>query len=517
MAAVSFTMAKTVLRSTPSRTTATPKNVSNKKSASRSPKQKKTSPAALASQVPILPRALEPLQGQLPLEERRAAGKLLRNRVPREAHAAFSRPANFPGAVEIVMQTNEGRLEHLIPLRLARMCCSPFAFYRGAAAVQAHDVAQSPVTGVNAMIDGDAHVNNFGLYGTPQREVVFDLNDFDETIVGPWEWDLKRLVASVNLAARENGFTRRERDIAVRRCVSGYRTNINSLQSLGVLETWYLHVYPGRENLLAHPDAQASRIIAKAVAKAAAQTNQTLLQKVADKQKDGTWRFHENPPLQTRVDSKTKQAVADALQNYASTLSQERQFMFHKYRLADVAHRVVGVGSVGTRAYLALLFGNGDNDPLFLQVKEAIVPALHSFSPVLRDEFAHQGKRVVTGQRALQAGSDVMLGWTKIGSIPFYVRQMKNMKGSIPVEWLTGSSFNFYAWACGALLSRAHARTTDAAIIAGYIGKSSALDDALILWAEAYAEQTILDFAALVKAVSGDRRVQALIKSAQAE
>jgi uncharacterized protein (DUF2252 family) len=450
-------------------------------------------------------------RGELSLAERRAIGKQLRDQAPRELHGEWSRAADHPGAVEIVMQTNRGRQEHLIPLRMARMAASPFAFYRGAAAVMAHDLSRTPASGIQVVIDGDAHVNNFGLYGTPQRDVVFDLNDFDETIIGPWEWDLKRLTASVNLAARENGLNRRERDAAVRRCVRGYRFNMSRLESMGVLETWYLHAYPGRSNPLVQVDAKSKAVITKVVAKAAQQTNIALLHKVAAKEKNGSWHFIEDPPILTRVDAKLHAAVAEALQEYSCTLPRERQFMFNKYRIADVAHRVVGVGSVGTRAYLVLLFGNGDGDPLFLQVKEATVPAHAPFVAKPLKEFSHHGMRVVIGQRALQASTDVMLGWSQIGAKPFYVRQMKNMKASIPLEWLTGSSFNFYALSCGAILARAHTRTTDPAKIAGYCGKSSVLDDALALWAEAYANQTVLDHAELVKSVKHDRRVQAVM------
>jgi uncharacterized protein (DUF2252 family) len=286
---------------------------------------------------------------------------------------------------------------------------------------------------------------------------------------------------------------------------------MNRLENMGVLETWYLHAYPGRDNPLVQMDAKSQAVAAKAVAKAAQQTNIALLHKVATRGRNGDWRFLEDPPVLTRVDTQTHKAVADALQTYAPTLPRERQFMLTRYRIADVAHRVVGVGSVGTRAYLVLLFGNGDNDPLFLQVKEAIVPAHGPFVATKLEEFSHEGKRVVIGQRALQASTDVMLGWTQMGSVPFYVRQMKNLKGSVPVEWLSGSAFNFYGWACGAILARAHARTSDAAKIAGYCGKSSVLDNALALWAEAYANQTVLDHAALVKAVKNDRKVQAMM------
>ncbi len=455
---------------------------------------------------------LEPLSGGMTLNEKRALGKQLRESVPRESHGSWARRADHPGAVEIVMRGNKGRQPALVPLRLARMIASPFAFYRGAAAVMAYDLARTPVTGIDAVICGDAHLSNFGLYGTPERNVVFDVNDFDETVLGPWEWDLKRLTASVNLAARENGMSEAGRNAAVRRCSAGYRANMNRLQSMGVLETWYLHAHPGNNGPLVQKDPRFLAAVTKAMKKAVMQTNVTLLRKVAEKQRDGSWRFREDPPVLTRVDRKTSDAVAHSLEAYAATLPRERQFMLTRYRLADVAHRVVGVGSVGTRAYLALLFGNGDEDPLFLQVKEAIVPAHAPFIKRLGGEFAHEGKRVVLGQHALQASTDVMLGWTQIGALPFYVRQMKNMKGSIPLEWLTGSAFNCYAWGCGALLARAHARTTDAARIAGYCGNSRTLDDALALWAEAYANQTELDHAALVEAVSNDRRVQAFVE-----
>jgi uncharacterized protein (DUF2252 family) len=458
-----------------------------------------------------IPEPLIPFAGDRPLNERRSTGKAFRDTLPRETHANWVRQSNFPGAVEIVMEGNKGRLEKYVPLRLARMAASPFSFYRGAAAVMAADLASTQVTGVMAVIDGDAHINNFGLYGTPQRDIIFDLNDFDEAVIGPWEWDLKRLVASVNLAGRENGLNARERAAAVHRTVRGYRTNLNRLEKLGVLETWYLHAYPGRENPLVKVDPKSRAVWAKAVGKAERQTNQALLGKVAEKV-NGHWRFREDPPILTRVDSSTRNAVEKALVEYADTLHLERKFMLSRYRIADVAHRIVGVGSVGTRAYLALLFGNGDDDPLFLQVKEAIVPALAPFIERRgATQFSHEGKRIVTGQRALQASTDVMLGWTQIDGRPFFVRQMKNMKGSIPIEWLSGDAFYFYVWACGALLARAHARTTDPALISGYCGNSGVLDDALATFAESYGDQTVRDHAALVQAVKDDRAVQQMM------
>jgi uncharacterized protein (DUF2252 family) len=472
---------------------------------------KTSSPKNIYAILPVQRSSLGIFPGEIPVEERRAAGRALRNKVPREAHGSWSRSSRQQSAVEIVIASNKGRQPELVPLRIARMCCSPFAFYRGAAAVMAKDLEKTPVTGIHVTIDGDAHLGNFGLYGTPQRDVVFDLNDFDETVIGPWEWDLKRLTASVNVAARENGLNRRERDAAVRRCVTGYVFNMNRLETMGILDTWYLHSYPSQHDSLIRTDTKIDAVVRKSIAKAEGQTNVTFLSKVAEKLSSGRWQFREDPPILTRVDQKTRLAVIDALHRYAPTLPRERQFMLSKYRVIDVAHRVVGIGSVGTRAYLVLLFGNGETDPLFLQVKEAVSPAHEPYVPDNLTEFSHQGKRVVVGQRILQASSDVMLGWTNIGRRDFYVRQMKNMKGSIPLEWLSGSTFNFYGWACGALLARAHARVGDSATIAGYCGKPNVLGDSLALWAEAYADQTVLDHAALVSAFRNDRRVQAMM------
>jgi uncharacterized protein (DUF2252 family) len=421
--------------------------------------------------------------------------------VPRESHAQWKPGKNRPDPLKLLAESNKGRQPHLVPLRLGRMAASPFAFLRGSACVMAADLATSPVSGIAVVMDGDAHLNNFGLYGTPQREVVFDLNDFDEAIVGPWEWDLKRLAASVNVAGRRNGLTRRERAAAVMRCVEGYRFNSNRLQKMGVLDTWYLHAYPGRENPIGEMDSKSKAVFSKVLSKALQTDNRALLPKVAANDASGKWAFREDPPVLTRVSTAIKQRVIQALNDYADTLSRERRIMLGRYHVVDVAHRIVGVGSVGTRAYLALLFGNGDHDPLFLQVKESVMAAHAPYLPPLDAEFSHNGKRVVVGQRTLQASSDPMLGYTSIGGRDFYVRQMKNLKASIPVEWLIGSSFNFYAWVCGAILARAHARTGDPARIAGYCGNSRVLDEALAEWAESYGDQTERDYETLRGAI----------------
>jgi len=258
---------------------------------------------------------------------------------------------------------------------------------------------------------------------------------------------------------------------------------------------------PGRLNPVAKPDPKSAAVIKKVLAKALLTDNRALVPKVAERGSDGSWAFREDPPVLTQVSAAARAKVIEALNRYSESLPRERHFMLSRYHVADVAHRIAGVGSVGTRAYLVLLFGNGDDDPLFLQVKEAAPPAHAPYVPRLAKEFLHDGKRVVLGQKALQASNDPMLGYTKMDGRHYYVRQMKNLKASIPIERLTGASFNFYAWACGALLARAHARVGDTARIAGYCGNSSILDKALAEWAEAYGDQTEQDHATLVKSI----------------
>jgi uncharacterized protein (DUF2252 family) len=382
-------------------------------------------------------------QKVVPWQKRHADGKDLRRTVPRESHAEWTPSQDRPDPLKLIAENNKGRQKDLIPLRMGRMAASPFTFLRGSACIMAADLSVSPISGIPVIIDGDAHLNNFGFYGTPQREVVFDLNDFDEVTIGPWEWDLKRLVASVNVAGRENGLNRRERAAAVLRAVEGYRTNITRLESMGLLEIWYLHAYPGRLNPLVKIDPKSQAVFKKVLAKALATDNKALVPKVAERRHDGSWKFRDDPPVLTRVSASTKTKVIDALNRYSDTLPRERRFMLSRYHVIDVAHRVVGVGSVGTRAYLVLLFGNGDNDPLFLQVKEAALPAHGPYVPQLPNEFLHNGKRVVLGQKGLQASNDPMLGYTDIDGRHYYVRQMKNLKASIPIEWLTGVSYNF--------------------------------------------------------------------------
>ena len=458
----------------------------------------------------------EPLRPLDSWQTRYERGKDLREQTPRASHATWTPPADRADAVATILASNVGREERLIPLRMGRMVASPFAFLRGACAVMAGDLARTPISGPQVVIDGDAHINNFGLYGTPQRDVVADINDFDESIIGPWEWDLKRLVASVNVAGRDNGLDAAERHAAVMRCVGGDWMNAQRLMRFGMLETWSLFGYADLDRNEAAIKQlgigignKFRAVVKKVLAKAQRTSSETLLAKVARRQADGGWRFVEDPPILTSLDDATRQKVIASLTEFAETLPPEYRIMLHRYSVADVCHRVVGVGSVGTRAYLVLLFGNGDGDPLFLQVKEAVTPAHAPYLSPMNLRVQHEGRRVIGTQRVLQSLGDPLLGYTTIDGRHYFVRQMKNLKASMPIEFLTGEPFEFWGWTCGALLARAHARTGDIAKIAGYIGKSNVFATALAEFAEAYGDQTELDHAALVEAVQIGR-VEAL-------
>ncbi|WP_370693896.1 DUF2252 domain-containing protein [Methylobacterium sp. NEAU K] len=447
--------------------------------------------------------------GVEPWDKRRQAGKALRADVPHAAHADLPAEADRPDPVTLIESAHAGRQPHLIPLRVARMATSPFSFLRGAAHVMAWDLSRSPRSGIDVVMNGDAHTDNFGLFGTPQRDVVLDLNDFDEVTVGPWEWDLKRLAAGLAVATADAGATPDARREAVMEAVSGYQRTMRRLAPEGSLDVWYQTTLADAPDLGGiRMDAEARAVVRRAVDKARRKNNRSLLAQVAERRTDGGWRLRADPPILTPVDDATRQSIVSGLERYAETLPRERRFMLNRYHVVDVAHRVVGVGSVGTRAYVALLCGNSDRDALFLQVKEAVSPANAPYLPGMPAPYAgHEGERVIYGQRLLQAVGDPLLGWTTIDGRPFYVRQMKNLKGAIPLAEMSGPPLLTFSYAYGALLARAHARTGDAAAIAGYCGsgKRPDLREALADWAAAYAERNAEDFGRFREAIASGR------------
>jgi uncharacterized protein (DUF2252 family) len=386
------------------------------------------------------------------------------------------------------------------------MATSTFGFFRGSAVVMAWDLAHTPVTGLRVLMDGDAHLANFGLFGTAEQDVVFDLNDFDESQVGHWEWDLKRLVASINVATRELGWTRGERATAVEGCVGAYRASLRRLEHDGALSIWYEFLFTRRRNPAARLDPVAREVLRGAADTAAQRSNDTLLDRLARRAPNGEWRFREIPPVQVRIPRAIRDQVAASLDAYSRTLPRGRRYLLERYRPVDVAEHIVGVGSVGARAYVVLLFGNGESDPLILQVKQGLEPAAGPYLPALPPDLRREpGKRVVSAQMAIQSSPDLLLGWTRLDGHSFYVRQMRNLKGSVLLEALSHKQLLRYVRACGEVLGHAHARTGDAARIAGYCGRSSALDVALARFAEAYGAQVVRDHAELVRAIAAGR------------
>ncbi|MDQ1294664.1 MAG: hypothetical protein QG608_2550 [Actinomycetota bacterium] len=434
-------------------------------------------------------------------QELRERGRSERSRVPRRLLAVHV-PRDPQIAVRIVEETGRGRLEHLLPLRTGRMAASPFAFLRGSAAVMAHDLACGPRTQLTAQVCGDAHVSNFGFYASPERRLVMDINDFDETARGPFDVDLRRLGASVVVAGREAGATRARTEEAVRDAVRSYRTMLRGLAGMGVLDAWHLRF---DEDLLDTIDIEhLSAVLRKATVKAQNNDSRTVAAKwtVATCASDRL--FVEQPPLLTQVVGEQEEIIADALGDYVATLAHERALLLNRYHLVDVAFRVVGVGSVGNRTYIALLEGNGPQDTLVLQIKQAR-PGVFTGYEGFDGTGGHQGRRVVLGQKAMQTTHDALLGWTRIGADDYYVRTFRDMKGSIDPSCLPGHQLDDYARLTGALLARAHARTADARVLTGYLGRGDAADTALVTYAHAYADQTEADHAALVAAVAAGR------------
>jgi uncharacterized protein (DUF2252 family) len=434
--------------------------------------------------------------------ERVAQGRALRKTMPRSSHAAWPAMRERPQAVDLLEQSHDARLRELEAVRWGRMLVSPFTFLRGSAMVMAWDLAHRPHSELYVQACGDAHLCNFGLFATPERRIIFDLRDFDETLPAPWEWDVKRLAASIVVAGRERGLSSACIDEGVRLCLQCYRETMNASVELTHLEIWYRRV--DADDLLARPSRRARRFAKRTLRKARRRTSKRELQKLT-LFVDGERRIKEERPLVFPLgDEKTRAVVSGLLGEYAATLSPDRRLIFDRYHLVDLAYRVVGVGSVGTRCMIALFYGDDDDDPLFLQMKEANRSVLEPF--VARPcPYANQGERVVQGQRIIQAASDIFLGWKRSGGYDYYVRQLKDMKGTIDIQDLHPTVFVRFAAVCGETLAQAHARSGDFCQIAGYLGRSDPFDVAVAQFAQAYADQVERDHGALELAVRAGR------------
>jgi uncharacterized protein (DUF2252 family) len=439
--------------------------------------------------------------------------------VPRSSHAAWAPRPDRPDPIALLEEQAVERLAELVPIRYGRMSASPFAFYRGAAYVMASDLAGTPRSGIRVQLCGDAHLANFGGFASAERQLLFDLNDFDETLPGPWEWDVKRLAASVAVAGRENGFAPKRRAAIVRQAVGEYRKAIRDFAGMKTLDVWYARASIGELEELLRSQATRSEIgrFDKTVAKGKGRDSARAFAKLAVRA-NGEARILADPPLIVPIEelvagADRKRLERDArglLDSYLRSLSGDRRRLLESYRYADLARKVVGVGSVGTRAWVVLLLGRDASDPLFLQVKEAQRSVLEPFAG--KSEFRNQGQRVVEGQRLMQAAGDIFLGWLHAARDldegkprDFYLRQLWDSKTSAGIGTMRPSEMVLYARLCAWTLARAHARSGDAIAIAGYLGSADAFDCAVAAFAESYADQNERDYTALLDAITSGR------------
>lgn len=446
---------------------------------------------------------------------RNSAGKGARTVAPRSSHGEWEPAPDREDPIAILERQAQSRVPELVPIRYGRMTASPFAFYRGAAGVMAADLARTPVSGLRVQTCGDAHLANFGAYAAPDRRLVFDLNDFDESLPGPWEWDVKRMAASFEIAGRESGFKRKRREAAVLRGVQAYREAMREFASQRNLEVWYARL--DIEEALGELEAEDPELLPRlrrGVVKARGKDSLRALAKLTETV-DGELRFRHEPPLlvpgedlvPTADGRKVAEALEEVLAAYRDSLAPDRQHLLDGYRFSQIARKVVGVGSVGTRAWVILLRGADDRDPLFLQAKEAQASVLEPYAGASR--YRNHGRRVVEGQRLMQAASDIFLGWCPAigleGRRDFYVRQLWDWKRSAEVESLSPRGMEIYARVCGWTLARAHARSGDRVAIGAYLGGGDSFDRAIAEFSEAYADQNERDHAALQEAIDSGR------------
>ena len=449
-------------------------------------------------------------------EQRVARGKAARAEVPRSSHAGWTAPADRPDPVQLLVEQGRTRVPELLPIRYGRMAASPFAFFRGAALPMASDLARLPRSGLTVQACGDAHLANFGVFASPERHLVFDINDFDETLPGPWEWDVKRLATSIEIAGRSNGYPPKSRRDAVRAAVGGYRRAMRTFAGMDPLDVWYAHGDMTQIEAVSDVSLRPSqrKQIARGIAKAHNKDNLGALERFAGI-RDGVPRLNAEPPLIVPIRDLLSpedaeplaQELRRVLSAYRETLGHERRVLFDRYRLVDMARKVVGVGSVGTRSWMLLLMEDVDR-PLFLQAKEAGPSVLEAF--LGGSSFDNAGQRVVVGQRLMQAVSDIFLGWVRVQGMDgrqrdFYVRQLRDWKGSAEVETMPAAAMGAYGELCGWTLARAHARSGDALAMAAYLGNGPSFDEAVREFAEAYADQNERDHAALLAAISAGR------------
>jgi uncharacterized protein (DUF2252 family) len=480
---------------------------------------------AMAVKTRTEPMAVKTRIAHPSVEERRAHGKEARDRTSRTSHTGWAAATDRPDPVALLEEQNLTREPDLVPVRHGRMLVSPFTFYRGAAKIMAADLKDTPVAGLQVQLCGDAHLSNFGLFASPERRLLFGLNDFDETLRGPFEWDVKRMAASFTIAARHNGFSKADVRAATRASVRAYREAMAGFADMGTLDIWYAHM--SEEELLQAVRSAAAKAsksqkearrgekrVQKITGKARTRDSLQALSKLAEVV-DGKYRIVSQPPIVVPARDleatyglsadQVERVLHDQFRAYRATLRADQRQLLERFELVDVARKVVGVGSVGTRAFIGLLQGRDQEDPLFLQVKEATASVLEG--PLPKSRYQQHGERVVYGQRMMQAASDIFLGWTKGAdrNRHYYWRQLRDMKGSAEVESMAPVGLSFYAGICGWTLARAHARSGDPIAIAEYLGASDQFDRSITDFSQRYADQNELDYQAFADAVRSGR------------
>jgi uncharacterized protein (DUF2252 family) len=454
----------------------------------------------------------------LTIDERIARGKAARQEVPRSRHAEYEAPADRADPIDLLEAQAKTRVPELVPIRYGRMLVSAFTFYRGAAKIMASDMAGTPRSGLIVQCCGDAHLSNFGVYASPERRLVFDINDFDETLPGPWEWDVKRLAASMLIAARDNGYPVKDQDRIVLDTVSQYRTAMRTFAGMANLDVWYarLEIEALLEERAAELKARQVKRTQEGLAKARTRDSMSAFSKLTQ-QVNGTAEIVDQSPLivplRVLVPGPEQEQWLEwlhaLLRVYRQSLEYDRRVLLEQFRLVDFARKVVGVGSVGTRAWIGLLFGRDGSDPLFLQMKEAEASVLEEY--VGKSQFRNHGQRVVSGQRLMQATSDIFLGWVHVKAgidgvaRDFYGRQLKDWKGSVEIDQMIPEGMVIYGRLCGWTLARAHARSGDRIAIASYLGSGNQFDRAVLEFSKAYADQNARDHQALLDAVKSGR------------